>query len=121
MEISGEIRLSLNRNLFMKFPFPSHNQTLSDLCEPKTIKNHFRLFKIHEEIAFFSGAQQQRSCHSQSEQFLRRKKKEEEERGEKDEENEKNRCCVKNNKKKVFLGTDEWQQSRGRSEMVDGS
>lgn len=33
-----------------KFPFPY--QTLSDLCEPKTIQNHFLRFKIHEKIAF---------------------------------------------------------------------
>jgi hypothetical protein len=28
--------------------------TLSDLCAPKTISNHFRLFKIHEKIAFLA-------------------------------------------------------------------
>jgi hypothetical protein len=29
-------------------------QTLSDLGAPKTISNHFRLFKIHEKIAFLA-------------------------------------------------------------------
>lgn len=29
-------------------------QTLSDLCEPETIRNHFRLLNIHEKIAFLT-------------------------------------------------------------------
>lgn len=33
--------------------FFSPYQTLSDLCEPKTIRNHIRLLNIHEEIAFW--------------------------------------------------------------------
>jgi hypothetical protein len=43
-------------------------QTLSDLCAPKTISNHFRLFKIHEKIAFL--AEVGKILH----QHLRRKK-----------------------------------------------
>lgn len=50
MEICERVCMqSLSGNLFMKIQFFSY-QTLSDLCEPKTIKNHFLHFSIHEKF-----------------------------------------------------------------------